>query len=284
MGMKRVENEFNDIERAYYASKDTVFSCISISGKQDGESALKECQNIVANNCYLALRYPFWHDTGLVLDGCTLVDTCRAALWYSKNIDIHQCLCSGVKAVRECDFVNIENSRFTSEEFGWKTRHISVKNSAIISMYAFLESRDVKLDKVDFKGKYSFQYVENLTILDSNLDTKDAFWHCKNVYVKNSIIKGQYLAWYSENITLENCKIIGTQPLCYVKNLKLINCEFISCDLAFEYSEVNGNIIGTLDSIKNPISGNLTIDRPTELIIDENDRSEGKFALTVKNK
>lgn len=282
--MKCISNEFNDIERAYYASKDTIFSCISISGPKDGESAFKECQNIVAKNCYLALRYPFWHDTGLTIEGCTFVDTCRASLWYSKNIDIHQCICSGVKAVRECDNVNIDDSRFTSEEFGWKTRKIFVKNSAITSVYAFFESKDVKLEKVDFKGKYSFQYIENLTISDSNLDTKDAFWHCKNVYVKNSIIKGEYLAWYSEDITLENCKIIGTQPLCYVKNLKLINCEFINCDFSFEYSEVNGNIIGQIISIKNPISGHLIIDRPTNFISDENDRSEGKFTLEVKEK
>ncbi len=92
---------------------------------------------------------------------------------------------------------------------------------------------DIKLDRVNFKGKYSFQYVENMTIENSILDTKDAFWHTKNVTVKNSVIKGEYLAWYSENLTLINCKIIGTQPLCYCKGLKLIDCEMENCDFSF---------------------------------------------------
>jgi len=282
--MKCICNEFNDTERAYYASKNTTFLCVSISGPKDGESAFKECQNIETKNCYLALRYPFWHDTGLVVDSCTMTDTCRASFWYSKNIDINQCICNGVKAIRECENVNIKSSRFISEEFGWKTKGISLINSDVTSVYAFFESKDVKLDKVDFKGKYSFQYIQNLEISDSILDTKDAFWHCKNVYVKNSTIKGEYLGWYSENITLENCKIIGTQPLCYVKGLKLINCEFVDCDLSFEYSDVKGNIIGKIVSIKNPISGHLILQEPTDFIVDENDRSQGKFVLEIKEK
>ena len=70
------------------------------------------------------------------------------------------------------------------------------------------------------KGKYSFQYTENVTIKDSNLDTKDAFWHSKHVTVENSVVKGEYLAWFSDGLTLINCRTIGTQPLCYCKNLK----------------------------------------------------------------
>lgn len=43
---------------------------------------------------------------------------------------------------------------------------------------------------IQMKGKYSFQYMENLLIENSILDTKDAFWHSKNVIVNDSTIKG----------------------------------------------------------------------------------------------
>ena len=132
--------------------------------------------------------------------------------------------------------------------------------------YIFLDSKNVKLKNVEFQGKYSFQYMENLEIENCKLDTKDAFWHSKNVIVKDSIVKGEYLAWFSDGLTLINCKIIGTQPLCYCKNLKLINCTMEDTDLAFEYSEVEADIKGNVVPIKNPKSGNIIVDSVGEII------------------
>ena len=139
------------------------------------------------------------------------------------------------------------------------------------------------MNKLNLKGKYSFQYVNNLLIEDSNLDTKDAFWHSKNVTVKNSTVKGEYLAWFSDGLTLINCKIIGTQPLCYCKNLKLIDCEMIDCDLSFEYSEVEATIKGHVDSIKNPKSGIIEVSSVGE-IIHEDSIMESNAKIIVKEK
>ena len=109
---------------------------------------------------------------------------------------------------------------------------------------------------------------ENLTIEDSILDTKDAFWHAKNVVVRNSTVKGEYLAWYSDGLTLINCRIIGTQPLCYCENLKLIDCTMEGTDLSFEYSDVQADIKGHIDSVKNPRSGVIAADSIGEIIRD----------------
>ena len=103
-------------------------------------------------------------------------------------------------------------------------------------------------------------------IKDSNFNTKDAFWHASNVVVKDSYLEGEYLGWYSNNLTLVNCIIKGTQPLCYCKNLKLINCKMIDCDLAFEYSEVEANIIGNILSVKNVLKGEVIADSIGEII------------------
>ena len=137
------------------------------------------------------------------------------------------------------------------------------------SEYFLFECRDVSIDRLNMKGKYSFQYVENMTITDSYLDTKDAFWHGKNITVKDSVLKGEYLAWFSENLTLINCRIIGTQPLCYCSNLKLINCTMEGTDLAFEYSDVEAEIQGNILSVKNPKSGMITADSIGEVIWDD---------------
>ena len=144
-----------------------------------------------------------------------------------------------------------------------------------------MRSSRLKFENVTLKGKYSFQYVENMVIEKSKLATKDAFWHTKNVIVKDSIITGEYLGWYAENITFENCEIHSHQPLCYCKNLKLINCKMIDSDLAFEYSDVEATIVGKIDSIKNPLSGNIVVDEIGELIR-EDDKYPSKAVVRIK--
>jgi hypothetical protein len=86
------------------------------------------------------------------------------------------------------------------------------------------------------------------------------------VTIKNSVVKGEYLGWFSQGLTLINCKIAGTQPLCYCKDLKLINCEMEDADLAFEYSEVEADVRGYIESVKNPKSGKITADSVGEIV------------------
>lgn len=136
------------------------------------------------------------------------------------------------------------------------------------SEYFMMRSDHVYLDKVDFKGKYSFQYVQDMVIEHCVLDTKDAFWHAQNVIVRNSVVKGEYLGWYSDNVTFENCLIQGTQPLCYCTNLKLVNCRMGGCDLSFERSQVEATLSESPASIRNPLSGTITIPAETEVIRD----------------
>lgn len=96
-----------------------------------------------------------------------------------------------------------------------------------------------------------------MTIRDSTINTKDAFWHSRDVTVEDCEVTGEYLGWYSENLTLVRCHIKGTQPLCYCKGLRLIDCTMEGTDLAFEYSDVDAEVKGHIDSVKNPRSGRI---------------------------
>jgi hypothetical protein len=49
----------------------------------------------------------------------------------------------------------------------------------------------------------------------------------------------------------------------------MIDCTTEACDLALEYSEVNGNILGNILSIKNPLSGELVVVSVNEIIKDD---------------
>lgn len=277
--MKLVENQSFDEERALYGSIDIIVKNCRFEGPADGESALKESSNIVVDTCFWDLRYPFWHDKKLEIANTELTQNCRAALWYSDDITIRDSKLHGIKALRECNDVVIENCDIISPEFGWSVSGIRMENSKVESEYFMMRSTGLVFKDVELKGKYSFQYIEDCTFENCVFDTKDAFWHGKNITVKNSIVKGEYLAWYSENLTLENCKIIGTQPFCYCKGLKIINCEMIDADLCFEKSEVEATITTPVISIKNPLSGNIRVVAVDEIIQDD-PNSKGKIVVT----
>lgn len=264
--MKIYEKLSFDAERALYGERDIIIKECSFDGPADGESAMKEAGGITAERCYFNLRYPFWHCDGVDIVSSEMTELCRAALWYSNDIRISGSKLHGIKALRECNRVKIENCDVISPEFGWFSSDIEVRNSKFVSEYFMLRAKRLDFKEVDFKGKYSFQYIENSLFENCNFDTKDAFWHAKNVVVRNSTVKGEYLAWYAENLTFENCKIIGTQPLCYCKNLKLINCEMVDCDLSFEKSTVEADIIGDILSVKNPDEGYIRCDSIGSLI------------------
>ena len=50
-----------DSERALYGSCGIMVRNCKFDGPADGESALKESSDVVVEDSYFNLRYPFWH-------------------------------------------------------------------------------------------------------------------------------------------------------------------------------------------------------------------------------
>ena len=267
--MKIIENETFDQERALYGSDGVRTINCRFDGPADGESAFKESKNIIAENCFFNLRYPFWHDSGVVISECEMTELCRAALWYTSDVKIAKTRMHGIKDLRECVGVEITDCDVVSPEFGWFSNDVKMTKTTVSGEYFMMRSSGLKFENVVLNGKYSLQYIENSVFENCIFNTKDAFWHAKNVVVKNSVIKGEYLGWYCENVRFENCVIEGTQPLCYCKGLKLINCEMHKADLSFEKSDVEAEITTAIDSIKNPASGKILVPSVGELILDD---------------
>lgn len=274
----RVENQTMDAERALYGTKSVELYNCRFSGEADGESALKECGSVHAEKCFFDLRYPLWHNGYVMLDGCEMSGNCRAALWYSRNITAENCKLHGIKALRECRGADFNKCDIVSPEFGWSSDDVYMIDCSAVSEYFMLRASRFRANRLDFKGKYSFQYVTDVHIKNSKLDTKDAFWHSKNVTVENSIVIGEYLGWYSKNLTFINCTVIGTQPLCYCKNLHLIDCVMQRTDLSFERSEVYATLRAPIDSIKNPYKGVIRVPAVGEIVRDDG-RAKAKVLI-----
>ena len=77
------------------------------------------------------------------------------------------------------------------------------------------------------------------------------------------------MGWNAKNLTLINCTIESLQGMCYIENLVMKNCRMLNTMLAFEYSTVDADIDGKIDSVLNPSGGKIYADYIGELIIEK---------------
>lgn len=263
-----IKDLISDKEREFYNISNVEIVNCTFKGPADGESALKECNNFTIRDSAFCLRYPLWHVTDYRVENCTMDVNARASVWYGRRGYFKNCTLGGIKIFRECEDTTVENCEISSFESGWHCNGFNMYDCKVLSEYFLLGSRNIVIKNTRLNGKYPMQYVENVTLENCEISTKDCLWHGKNVTAKNCVFHGEYLAWYSENLTLIDCIIDGTQPLCYCKNLKLINCRTINCDLAFELSDIEADIVGEVHSIRSPLSGTITCDGVGEIVND----------------
>ena len=210
--MKVIQDQTFDAERAFYGSHDILVKNCSLDGPADGESAFKECSGVQVEHGFFNLRYPFWHDHGLVIRDSRMTQACRAALWYSDHMTIENTKLHGIKALRECSDILMRGCDVISPEFGWSARNVEMEDCDVESEYFMMRSSNLHFNNVRMKGKYSFQYIVDAVFENCTFDTKDAFWHGKNITVRDSVVKGEYLAWYSEILLLKTVRLSGHSP------------------------------------------------------------------------
>lgn len=248
----------------------------------DGESPLKHSFNIDIDHSTFRWKYPLWYSKNIVMRDCVLEDMARAGIWYTDNLDAERVIIAAPKNFRRSSRIRLKNVTFYNAlETFWECSDIELEKVRAKGDYFAMNSKNLTLDDFELDGNYGFDGCENLKIVNGRLLTKDAFWNCKNVTVTDSYICGEYLGWNSENVTFENCTIESLQGLCFIKNLVMKNCKLINTTLAFEYSDVDAEIKGHVDSIKNPLSGKITVGSVGELIMEEDKVDTSATIITV---
>ena len=279
--MEIIKDQYFEGERPLYARHGLRIENVTIG---PGESSLKEGSDLEAENCEFQGKYPFWECKNVTIKNCIFREGGRAAIWYSKDIQMADCLVEAPKMFRRISDVRLENVKFpNAQETFWDCKDIEAKNiEADQGDYIFMHCSDIKIDGFRLQGNYSFQYAKDVVIRHADMDTKDAFWEAEDVTVYDSRINGEYLGWYAKNLRLVNCKIGGTQPLCYCDNLVLENCVFEEdADLAFEYSDVEASILGPVTSVKNPRAGRIMADSFGDIVLDNNIKVPGDCQIST---
>lgn len=266
-----IENQEFGGERPLFASHHLLLRNVTIHA---GESAIKECSDITAENCRFEGKYPFWHVNGFRIANCIFTPGARAALWYSQNLVMTDTIIEAPKMFREMQGIKLSNVKIPdAQETLWHCSDVTIDNTEVANAdYLFMHSANISIHNYTQHGNYSFQYCKNVDIRNSIIYSKDAFWNTDNVTVRDSELHGEYLGWHSHNLHLINCHISGTQPLCYCHNLILERCTFdADADLCFEESSLNATIIGNVTSVKNPTTGKILVSGSIgETIIDKN--------------
>lgn len=271
-------------ERPLFGSHDLLLENVII---REGESAIKECSDIVCRNCRFEGNYPFWHVHGFEIDRCFFDVGGRSALWYSDHLKMRDTVIEAPKMFREMHDIDIENVTINdADEIFWRCRDINVRNLTLHGgTYPFFFSGNIHVDGLVSDSKYPFQYCRNVEIHNARITTKDALWECEDTTVYDSELNGEYLGWHSRNLRLVRCHITGEQPLCYADNLILEDCTFgPDCDRAFEYSTLRADIRGSITDIKNPASGSIVADAIGSITRDEFAKAPDNCEIKVRTK
>ena len=268
--MRIIKDEQFGGERPLFAIHDTRLENVTIT---EGESGIKCCQDLEADNCRFIGKYPWWHVDRSLITNCRFEEGSRSAIWYSNDMRMSHCVIDAPKFFREMRNLDIEDVTINdADETFWRVQGLKVRNLTLHEgTYPFMFSENIDVDGLVSDSKYVFQYCRNVVVRNARITTKDSFWECENVEIYDSLLDGEYIGWHSNNLRLVRCHITGEQPLCYVNGLVLEDCTFgPDCDRMFEDSDVVADIRGSITNIKNPRTGRIVADAIGSVTIDEN--------------
>lgn len=276
-----VEQQVLKGERAGFASKGIAFKDCVFS---DGESPLKESQDIQLDSCHFEWKYPLWYCDNVQVGSSVWLEMARSGVWYTNNITVSDSVLQAPKNFRRCRNVEIKNTTFAdAAETLWMCDGVRLDAVQARGDYFAMNSANVSACGLSLTGNYSFDGAKNVEVNNSVLISKDAFWNAENVVVRNSRIVGEYLGWNSKNLSFENCIIESLQGLCYVQNLKMVNCKLLNTTLAFEYSTVEAQIESGIESVLNPAGGTITCESIGELILEPDQIDPAKTRISCRS-
>lgn len=279
---KEINRAFLTGERALFASDhlkiyDTIFA--------DGESPLKESHDLELMGVMFKWKYPLWYCKNVTVKNSTWFEMARAGVWYTDHIVIEDSAIEAPKNFRRCHDLTLRNVSFpNASETVWTCEVVQLENVTAHGTYFAMNCQDVKAKGLTLYGDYCFDGAKNVEISDSRLLSKDSFWNSENVTVRNTFISGEYLGWNAKNLTLIDCTIESLQGLCYIDNLVMKNCKLINTTLAFEYSTVDADIVGGIDSVLNPSGGIIRADSIGLLTIEKDRVDPDKTRIVCRQK
>jgi len=235
----------------------------------DGESPLKHASDVSLDRVSFEWKYPLWYSRDITGQRTTLLETARSGIWYADGVDFTDSLIAAPKTFRRSRRIRLTRTDLpTAQETLWDCDDIELTDVTAHGDYFAINSRGITAKQLRLTGNYAFDGASDVVVDDALILSKDAFWNCHNVVVRHSTIIGEYLGWNSTGVTFEDCTIESLQGLCYIDGLTMRACRLLNTTLAFEYSQVDAEIEGAVDSIINPAGGIIRCGSVGQLTLD----------------
>jgi len=279
--MKEINQQTLTGERALFQGHDLH---ITNSTFVDGESPLKHADTVAIDHTIFKWKYPLWYANHATLDHTTWQPDAHAGIWYTKDMTMTNTTVRATKTFRHAQDLKLKNVDFSNAgETLWWCDNVQLDDVTVDGDYFGMNTNNVVAHNLKVTGNYVFDGGKNIEVHDSTFITHDAFWNCDNVTIYDSTIIGEYLAWNAKNITFVNCWLESDQGLCYVDHLTMRNCSLINTDLSFEYcKDIDATITTTIDSVKNPVNGQITAPNIGEVIFDDAAIDPAKTKITIQ--
>lgn len=285
-----MKKEMKEIDQAYFTGERPLFheEHVRVNGTifAEGESPLKECSDIELKGSMFKWKYPLWYSRDIAAQDCIWSEMARAGVWYSEDLDIRNAVIEAPKNFRRCRRLALTDVTLpNAAETLWSCDGVALEHVTAKGDYFAMNSRNMKIHDLQLVGNYSFDGAADVEIHNAKLLSKDAFWNSENVTVYDSFISGEYLGWNAKNLTLINCTVESLQGMCYIEDLVMKNCRLLNTTLAFEYSTVDAEIKGKIDSVMNPAGGVIRADEIGELIMEKDkiDPARTKIVCRAEN-
>ena len=104
MSTKLIEHAEYGGERPLFGLCDTKLTHVVI---HPGESALKQCARLEVEHCEFNGKYPFWHNEDCMIRNCVFREGGRAAIWYSKRLEMRDTLVEAPKMFRDMEGLKV---------------------------------------------------------------------------------------------------------------------------------------------------------------------------------
>lgn len=104
--MDTIKNKHFEGERPLFETHHVRLEQVTIG---DGESAIKECSDIEAEDCRFWGKYPFWHVHKFTINNCLFEEGARSALWYSSYLLMRNTRIDAPKMFREMHHIHLDD-------------------------------------------------------------------------------------------------------------------------------------------------------------------------------
>ena len=173
--------------------------------------------------------------------------------------------------MKEARNIAVEKCSFSLRYPLWHVKSFSLADSAMdeLTRAAIWYADDGEITGSRLHGIKAVRECGHIRLIDCDIDSQEFGWKCTEITMKDCTVNSEYLFFDSKNVTLSDIKMTGKYSFQYMENLVIENCTMEETDLAFEYSDVEADIIGNVMSVKNPRSGRIILDSVDEVIMED---------------